>query len=270
MMVGESEPLILKYITAEKNSIWKTFACRLLLDSTLNIINKFVIMFSNTLVNTFFAIIVYSQRIIGSEKMNVVFNAVSIAIGIIGILLSAVSLFLFLKEKKKSVTIEWKEIPIAINSLSELMKKEFIPDIILVPSEKGGVIVSFLKKTLPTYTNCIFGIGTPIKRVNSNFAEFNSKDFYSLSTHKWNTYIPTFIVKYKSKKILIVDDIAMTGDFLYELKKLLIEQVGFDENNIKTMCLATTEIAIGNNKAPNYYWKKFDTSNVYLPWGKPE
>lgn len=202
--------------------------------------------------------------------MNVIFNVVSIAIGIIGVLLSAVSLFLYLKEKKKNVTIEWREIPIATNKLSELMKKDFIPDIILVPNEKGGVIVNFLKKALPTYTNCIFGVGTPTKCVNSNSVKFDSMDFYSFSTHKWNTCIPKYIENYKDKKLLIVDDIAMTGDFLYELKKLLIEQVGFDEKSIKTMCLATTEIAISNKKAPNYYWKKFDTSNVYLPWGKPE
>ena len=198
------------------------------------------------------------------------FNIISILIGIIGIVLSAISILLFLKEKQKNRTIYWKDIPVAASSLSEKMRKEFNPDIILIPNEKGGVIANFFKKSFPSYINCIFGVGIPIKRINISETNFISDDFYFFKTQKWYAYIPKYISHYKDKRILIIDDFAMTGDFLIELKRTLINHAGFKEQNIKTMCIATTEFSVENGKSPDYYWKKFDSSKVYLPWGRPE
>lgn len=197
-------------------------------------------------------------------------NIISILIGIIGIVLSAISILLFLKEKQKNRTIYWKDIPVAAGSLSEKIRKEFNPDIILIPNEKGGVVANFFKKSFPKYINCIFGVGIPIKRINTSETNFISNDFYFFKTQKWYAYIPKYISHYNDKRILIIDDFAMTGDFLIELKRTLINHAGFEEQNIKTMCIATTEFAVANEKSPDYYWKKFDSSKVYLPWGRPE
>lgn len=62
----------------------------------------------------------------------------------------------------------------------------------------------------------------------------------------------------------------MTGDFLEKLKDTLTNTVGFNDDNIRSMCLATTIFAKENNKEPDYYWKIFETPKVFLPWGKPE
>ena len=198
------------------------------------------------------------------------FNICSIVIGILGSLLSAISLALFLKEKKKNKTIYWRDIPIAMNYLSEKMKKDFIPEIILIPNEKGGVLANFLKKSLPYNAVCIFGIGMPKKRANIDDTYYVSNDFINFSTAKWDAYLPKCLFEYRDKKLLILDDFTMTGDFLEKLKDTLTNTVGFNDDNIRSMCLATTIFAKENNKEPDYYWKIFETPKVFLPWGKPE
>lgn len=198
------------------------------------------------------------------------YKYLSIIFSITGWLFSLLSLILYLKERKKNKTILWRDIPVATNSMVEKMKKEFNPDIIFIPNEKGGILVNYLKKSLSNYIVCIFGVGIPKKRADLNKVLFIKDDFYSFSTSKWYAYIPKCIEDYKDKKILILDDFAMSGDFLFSLKEILIDDLGFLKNNIRTMCLATTLTAKGNSKAPDYYWKIFDTTKVYLPWGKPE
>lgn len=52
-------------------------------------------------------------------------------------------------------------------------------------------------------------------------------------------------------KMLIIDDCAMSSDFLKLLKDTLIK-TGFKEENIITVCIATTEVAIRSEAAPGF------------------
>lgn len=75
---------------------------------------------------------------------------------------------------------------------------------------------------------------------------------------------------YNTNNLLIVDDFAMSGEYLEKLKECLIHELGFQPSKIRTLCLATTQVAVNNNTAPNYSWRISDSAIVYLPWGRPQ
>jgi hypothetical protein len=43
---------------------------------------------------------------------------------------------------------------------------------------------------------------------------------------------------------------------------------GFAPSAVKTMALVATDVAIRNNKAPDFYWKVTDSPRFYFPWGE--
>ncbi len=190
--------------------------------------------------------------------------------GALGTIISFISFIQYHKEKRKNKSIKWDDLQIAITHMYKKIKEEFVPDILFIPNEKGGVLANLIKKNLKLCTPCIFGIGVSKKytkyKINNNLID----DYYIFETTKWIAYLPKILKKYKDKKLLVIDDFVMTGDFAFELKKKLVHDIGFDESNIKIMSLATTQIAIDSQKGPDYYWKSFDSSKVYLPWGIPE
>lgn len=102
----------------------------------------------------------------------------------------------------------------------------------------------------------------------SNFDYFDDIVGYKvLTTKKWQLLIPELLFSDTKKKLLIVDDFAMTGDFLFILKDELIKY-GYKPYNIKSITIATTRLAIENNTAPDLYWRKNADSNFFFPWGK--
>ena len=112
-------------------------------------------------------------------------------------------------------------------------------------------------------------VGTLIwrKHKERNEDPLDLSGYYLYTTNKWYAYVPEVIFVNKKIKVLIVDDFAMSGDFIYGFKEYLLKN-GFNDSNIKTACVITTNVAINNNKAPNYYWKTVDSDDFYFPWGK--
>lgn len=91
--------------------------------------------------------------------------------------------------------------------------------------------------------------------------------FFTVENKKWYVHVPEQVLGLRDKKILIVDDFALAGDFLDNLRTKLIAS-GFKANNIRTLCVATTKVAIQTHKAPNYYWMVVPDDGFYFPWGR--
>lgn len=192
---------------------------------------------------------------------------ISFIIGIVGTILSAVGIGLTVRSNKKTreaKTIDWSQMQTASKHISKLLKRNFIPDFIITPGQKGGIFAQLIMDNLeimfPIYTGYIFDKNTKINSTQNN-------DCIIIETSKWNVYLPNYIKHTVDMKVLIVDDLVMSGDFLISLKKSLIS-FGYKNENIKSCSIATTSVAKNTNKSPDFFWKIVDADDCYFPWGK--
>lgn len=198
------------------------------------------------------------------DMMSEIWNAASF---IIGTALSAYGIWQTNKGNKMqraSKTIDWDQIQVASKALSKSIKKKMIPDVIICPGQKGGIFAQLLMEDLaievPIYTGFLVNNTTNVDATLQT-------NYVSLDTTKWHVYLPKNIESLRDKNILIVDDYVMSGDFLSQLKKYLLDH-GVDSSKLLSCSIATKDVAIGTNKAPNLFWKIADAGVCYFPWGK--
>jgi hypoxanthine phosphoribosyltransferase len=167
------------------------------------------------------------------------------------------------KSKKK---LEWSDLQSCANDLGSKLKqrKSFLPKIIFTPGLRGATFANLLLGELDHDVPIFVGISSwkdnphAIRQING---------FIQIETKKWYVYIPESILDFTGQNLLILDDFAMSGDFLEKVRDLLISK-GFESKNIKTMCIATTKVAVHNHKSPDYFWMETTDDNFYFPWGK--
>lgn len=149
-------------------------------------------------------------------------------------------------------TIDQKEINGIIDFLVHAINEsKWKPDIIVTMAKGGLIPARLLSKRLSVSKILSFGV--------SFYNEKNEKTSTPIIYQNLESSLP-FLV---DKNVLIVDDIADTGDSLtYCIKHL--KKIGINVNNIKTCCLFLKQ---KSNVIPYYY---FDTLNddiwVYFPW----
>lgn len=195
-------------------------------------------------------------------------NILSFILTIIGTALSALGIVLTIrgnKMAKNSKTIDWTQLQTAAKFLAKRLKRDsFVPDIIISPGQKGGIIaqllVDYLDIEIPIYTGFLIPHD---KKIGKEFCE----DYLVIETTKWRVFLPKSLEITSNCSVLIVDDFVMSGDFLSKLRTELIHLKYFT-SSIKSCSVAVTNVAIQTNKAPDYYWKKIDSEDSYFPWGK--
>lgn len=193
---------------------------------------------------------------------------ISFLIGVIGTALSALGIFLTIRSNKatrKSKTIDWGQLQTASKYLcKKIKKKDFTPQIIITPGQKGGIIsqliIDYLDIQIPIYCGYLLSKENPIN-------ESLSQNYILIETTKWYVYLPKCLENSTSYNILIVDDFVMSGDFLHKLLERL-HQYGYEDESIISCSVATTSVAIKTNKQPTFYWKVIDAEDSYFPWGK--
>jgi len=195
-------------------------------------------------------------------------NIINLSFGIVTVI-SLVATIYFgrkaIKLQKIRKRFEWSDIQSSANDLGSRIKRDrFNPDLIFTPGLKGGTFVNLLinelSKPTPVYVGISFWKAGVLEQTEIS-------DYDIIETNKWYVSIPKSLLKQKDKKILIVDDFVMSGDFLFKLVELLVLN-GFKKDNIRSVSIITTKIAIQNHKSPDYYWfESFDT-DFYFPWGK--
>ncbi len=202
-----------------------------------------------------------------------VVGVIGTAFGMVGTIVGVVGFYRAEKEKKRSRSVRWEDLSAAVKAMVLAMRKEFIPDVIYAPTQKSGILIELMQPHFQKYIPVIFGLGVSKKTYCEETAcktILDAKDYYHFETVKWHAYVPKTIAAYKEKRVLIVDDFAMTGEYLDSLKQCLIHGAGFSSENIRTVCLVATKVAENDNRAPNYVWKTIDTAITYLPWGRPQ
>lgn len=158
---------------------------------------------------------------------------------------------------------EWGDVEVGVKYLAKEVGDRFKPDLIFTISAPGGIVsnlfVTYRQELTPVY------IGITLKKGDSRSLAF-ATDHFVLSTSKWRIAVPESLLRHHDKKILILDGSVVTGDALTNLVSLL-EQRGFQRENILTAALITTEVACRSDKGPDVYWLRVPDFDLYLPWG---
>lgn len=166
--------------------------------------------------------------------------------------------------EKARKQFDWTDLQACMSDLASASKKEFIPDVVFTPGLRGATLTNLLLSefdgNIPAY------VGISFWRESLD-APSELSETERIDTKKWYVHVPLSLTSYKDKKLLVVDDFAMSGDFLDSLR-IVLQGMGFQSNNVKTMCAVTTTIAIQNKKAPDYWWFASENTDFYFPWGK--
>ncbi len=191
----------------------------------------------------------------------------SISVAVLGIALTTAVAVYYGRENRKlqreRISFTWDELYTGARDLAKKVRGGFVPEIVLAISVRGatvaGIVVLEFDIGLPLFT-CIQD------DLNARFS-FQPFDHTLIQTRKWSIYIPNALRAHADKRILIVDDFAMSGDLLDAVRRQIIE-FGFREQSIKAATLVCATDAIGGHKAPEFYWHETPTHRFYFPWGQ--
>lgn len=195
--------------------------------------------------------------------------------GIVSLLIGIAGIYVGYWLSKKKDTFGWDDIEDGARDIinnrveyinKQLMKKDFIPDAILTFSGPASIVANLAMteacKYLPIYLVLIEDLGR-----GPQFS-FRPSEYFTYESSKWRIYIPNSINELKEKKLLIIDHNTLTGDTLKRLVELITVKGDLNRDNIRTVSLICTNIAIDANKAPDGIWRRINVTDFYFPWGK--
>lgn len=193
-------------------------------------------------------------------------NVVSLSIGAVGIIATTYFGYENYRINRKLRSLDWKDVVLGARDLASEIRKEFKPDLIYAPDPRGGIVAFLIRDSLGSFVPVLAG-ATFWK------SEFGSvpawEGFIVAETNKVHLMVPKASVGgEESAKLLIVDDLAMSGDGLNEIISLFVREFGFDRANIKTCTLIASETAIKTGKAPDYFWRQAASYDFFFPWGR--
>lgn len=158
--------------------------------------------------------------------------------------------------------LDYSDLQACANDLGAEINKEFKPDFCFTPGLSGAtfahLLVGELTSQLPTYVGRTY----PLEKVPSS-----EEGKHYIDTTKWRVAIPDEIFNFTDKRVLVIDDFAMSGDFLQNLKDCLIK-AGFAPENIRSATIAATRVAYKGHKGPDYVWMRPDNDDFFFPWGR--
>ena len=205
------------------------------------------------------------------------------------------------KEKLKNVekeirTIDWNQIESMADEISDsIVNQKFIPDVIVAPSPKGGIIAFLVSRhitrrirqdrnnevIIPIITG--FSRSSLIRHSNdkrkiTNIDELK-KAYHLVETDRFYIFLPKQELLDTTQRVLIVDDRTLRGGTIKGIKNLLIDN-HYKADNIKSFVIATNiKKKSDGNKVMNdkyryniidYCGREVSSDILYFPWGKSE
>ena len=142
------------------------------------------------------------------------------------------------------------------------------PDVIYCPDLRAGFVGYFVTEemglNIPILTGYVFSKKKPIPNCNidQNYEEQETPGYWVL--------IEKYVYKFQGKKVLIIDEIAVSGEAIFFIKKNLIEK-NFSPGNIKSaVIVASVVVDRDHPRRPDYCWRivEHDPHDISFPWGR--
>lgn len=161
--------------------------------------------------------------------------------------------------------LDYADLQTCANDLGAKLKKTFVPDVCFTPGLNGATFANLLVRefghNIPVYVGQTFSL-EDTKHLKDRGSRY-------LDTSKWRVFIPDVLFKYVGCKVLIIDDFAMSGDFLRAAKEIFVD-AGFSDSQVKTVTIAATKVAVKTNKGPDLVWMTSESDEFYFPWGRAD
>jgi len=197
--------------------------------------------------------------------MDVIVGWAGFAVGAVGAVLAAVAFWDAVRSRRRLKTIAWEDLQKAARHLASKIKNEdFIPDLIIAPGPRGGIVAELVAQQFTMPPHILVGTTVRAKDADSWRTPITFVEFPSV---KWSVFFPEQVTELcPGSKILLIDDYARTGESITLISDWLAS-CGNDNTNIKTATVAVSEIAIDNQRDPDHHWKRVDSSDFSFPWG---
>jgi hypoxanthine phosphoribosyltransferase len=191
-------------------------------------------------------------------------NIISITIGVLGVI---GTLYFGIKSRElveKVRKFDWNDIEAGVKYLNREIERRFKPDIVVTTSAgSASIVASFFISNTEKFIPLYCGIS---KKIDAYFThEPQCEKVYK--TGRWKTFIPDEVFRHKNARILILDDVTLSGDSLAALTKLLLSH-GVKRENIYSASLFATDLSITGKRAPDLYWYRISDTHFYFPWGQ--
>lgn len=167
--------------------------------------------------------------------------------------------------EREKVTLTWTDLRIAVDDIAkEITNSSFVPDLIFALSGRGSIVAHLLSQELETEVPVLVGV-TLWKESNAKPMDLPHHEF--ITTSKWYLGVPAALFEKATQRLLIVDDFAMTGDALERIRNLLMSK-GYPSDNLRTVTVVATEVAVRSKKGPNFFWRSTESTQFFFPWGR--
>jgi len=159
---------------------------------------------------------------------------------------------------------DWGDLQTAARDLARSIMKTYTPEVAFTLTARGATVAQFVLNSLGEHIPLYVGIQEDLR--GRRFVS-PPKGYEAVTTSKWNNFIPQSLLLERGRKLLIIDDFAMSGDSLVRVRDFLVFK-GFSGCDVKTATFVCTETAIAGGKAPDFYAFKTPGPDFYFPWGK--
>lgn len=189
---------------------------------------------------------------------------ISLAVGVIAVIVAGYFGLENRRLQRRLRRFTWYDIESGVKHLVAKIEPDFQPDMILCSSAGSVGIVAnlyltYVQRFIPLY------LGVSKKRE----ATFASAPLFTgrYETGRWETFLPADLHNTHAQKILVLEDVVISGETLREIRRLLHDE-GFHEAQVRTAAIFLTDFAVSQGMAPDYHWLQIPDTHFELPWGR--
>ncbi|HQV03063.1 MULTISPECIES: phosphoribosyltransferase family protein [unclassified Novosphingobium] len=169
------------------------------------------------------------------------------------------------KLNRRMRSVDWSDVVVWSRALGKKVSKEFQPDMIYATDARGGMIAAIMQDSMNSLNVSLSG--TTIWKDQYQTPP-DLKLFEMIDDKK----VAVGVLKIKAsndlQKVLIVDDLTVTGGNMERIKEIFVKKLGFAAENVKTCTLLASETSIANKRAPDYYHHSCASLDFDFPWGR--